>query len=297
MSKNNDMKAFLICVASFFTWGALAVYWHQLNKINAVEIVAHRAVWALMFTGILVLIVKQGTQVKGAFKDYKTLLALTASSSTIALNWSLYIWAVTHDNIIQTSMGYYINPLFNVAASALIFKTSMNKAQIIAVIFALIGVANLVIGYGSVPWIALSLAASFSVYGVIRKIVKIDALPGLFIETLIISIPSAIYIVYLTMHGKGVLIDGENLILSLLIIGGLLTTLPLAGFAYGARHLSLGTVGIIQYISPTVSFSIGVFLYKEVFTLSHLITFAFIWTGIIIYSADALIKMHKYRVK
>lgn len=297
MSKNNDMKAFLICAASFFTWGALAVYWHQLNKINAVEIVAHRAIWALLFTGILVLIVKQETQVKDAFKDYKTLLALTASSSTIALNWSLYIWAVTHGNIIQTSMGYYINPLFNVAASAFIFKTSMNKAQIIAVIFALIGVANLVIGYGSVPWIALSLAASFSVYGVIRKIVKIDALPGLFIETLVISIPSAVYIVYITMHGKGVLIGGENLILSLLIIGGLLTTLPLAGFAYGARRLNLGTVGIIQYISPTVSFSIGVFLYKEVFTLSHLITFAFIWTGIIIYSADALIKMHKYRVK
>lgn len=294
MNNDKNLKAFLICVVSFFTWGMLAIYWHQLNNVNAIEIVAHRAVWSLIFTGILVLIVKQGNQVLDALKNPKMLLALAASSTTIAINWGLYIWAVTHDNIVQTSMGYYINPLFNVAASAIIFKTSMNKAQIAAVILAFLGVVNLIIGYGSVPIIAISLATSFCIYGVIRKIVKIDAIPGLFIETVIISIPSLLYIIFITMNGKGVFVDGETFVLSLLIIGGLVTTLPLAGFSYGARHLNLSTVAVIQYISPTVSFSIGVFLYKEVFTVSHLITFIFIWIGILIYSIDAIIRLRKY---
>lgn len=292
---NNNIKAFLICVVSFFTWGMLAIYWHQLNKVNAIEIVAHRAVWSLLFTGIIVLIARQSDQVIKAFTNPKLLLALAASSATIAVNWSLYIWAVTHDHIVQTSMGYYINPLLNVAASALIFKTSMNRTQIFAILLAMVGVAILIIGYGSVPWVALCLALSFCVYGVIRKIVKIDALPGLFIETVIVSVPSLIYIIYLTVNNLGVLANPEPFIISLLIIGGLLTTLPLAGFSYGARNLNLSTVGIIQYISPTVSFSIGVFIYKEVFTFSHLITFLFIWAGIIIYTIDAVVKIRKYR--
>lgn len=295
INNNNHTKAFLVCIVSFFTWGMLAIYWHQLNQVNAVEIVAHRAVWSLLFTGIIVMIVRQGNQVIKAFTDPKLLLALTVSGATIAINWSLYIWAVTHDHIVQTSMGYYINPLLNVAASAIIFKTSMNRIQIFAILLAMVGVAILIVGYGSVPWVALSLAMSFCVYGVIRKIIKIDALPGLFIETLIVSVPSIIYIIYLTSNSMGVLANPQTFVISLLIIGGLLTTLPLAGFSYGARNLNLSTVGIIQYISPTVSFSIGVFVYKEIFTVSHLVTFLFIWTGIIIYTVDAIVRMRKYK--
>lgn len=289
MEKNNK-TALLICMGSFLIWGMLAIYWSQLKRIHPVEIVAHRAVWSLIFSGILVVALGQGLQAAKAFKTPKLLFALVCSSFMIALNWGIYIWAVTSGHIVETSMGYYINPLLNVAASALIFKVPMNKFQIAAILLAVIGVANIIIGYGSVPYVAISLAVSFCLYGIIRKIAPIDAIAGLFVETAIIALPAVIFILYKTLNDTGALLTSDAFTISLLMLGGVVTTLPLAGFAYGARHLNLSTVGVMQYISPTTSFLIGVFIYHEVFTKDHLISFAFIWAGLIIYTADSIIR-------
>lgn len=291
MDKNKT--ALLIGVGSFLTWGMLAIYWTQLKSVDPIEIVAHRAVWSVVFAGILTVCLRQGLQVIKAFKTSKLLLALICSSCLIALNWGIYIWAVINGRIVETSMGYYINPLFNVAASALIFRVALNKYQAVAIGFACIGVAIIIIGYGKVPYVAITLAASFCIYGVIRKVVPIDAMAGLFVETVIIACPALIYILYKTVDGTGALVTADNFTLFLLVLGGIVTTLPLAGFAYAAKILNLSTVGIMQYISPTVSFLIGVFMYNEVFTNTHLMSFIFIWIGLVIYTADSIIKYEK----
>ncbi len=288
--EKNKFTALIICFASFLTWGMLAIYWHQLKNVHPVEVVAHRAIWSVLFAGILVIILRQGLHVIKSLKNPKILIALVCSSCLIAINWCLYIWAVSQNHIVETSMGYYINPLFNVAASALFFKVPLNRFQYIAIGFALLGVLNMIIGYGDIPYVAIILAASFCIYGVIRKITPVDAIAGLFIETLIIAIPSLIFILYKTINGTGALFTTDGLTVSLLILGGIVTTLPLAGFSYAAKNMNLSTVGIMQYISPTTSFFIGVFMYDEVFTTSHLITFIFIWIGLIIYSTDSIIR-------
>ncbi len=288
--EKNKFSALIICFITFLTWGTLAIYWYQLKNIHPIEIVAHRAIWSVLFSGILVIILGQGLQVFRAFKNPKIIISLIFSSLLIASNWGIYIWAVSQNKIVETSMGYYINPLFNIIAAAIFFKVKLNKFQYISILFAIIGVLYMVINYGSVPYVAIFLAASFCVYGVIRKITPIDAIAGLFIETLVIAIPSIFYLSYKIIIGSSAFTTTSNFIIFLLIIGGIVTTLPLAGFSYAAKNLNLNTVGIMQYISPTTSFLIGVFLYKEVFTTSHLISFIFIWIGLIIYTLDGIIR-------
>ena len=280
-------------MASFFTWGMLAIYWSFLKDVHPVEIVAHRAIWSLVFAGGLIIFIKtQRLQVIKAFKTPKLLFTLLCSGMMIATNWGTYIWAVTSGHIVETSMGYYINPLLNAAASTLIFKAPMNKFQTSAILFAVIGVANIIIGYGSIPYVAISLALSFCLYGIIRKAAPIDALAGLFIETAFMALPAAVFILYKVINGTGAVPYADAQTISLLLFGGVVTTLPLAGFAYGAKHLTLSTVGIMQYISPTTSFLLGVFIYHETFTKNHLVSFMFIWIGLIIYSADSIIRFN-----
>lgn len=288
--EKNKFSALIICFITFLTWGTLAIYWYQLKNINPVEIVAHRAIWSVLFSGMLVIILGQGLQVFRAFKNRKIIIPLIFSSLLIASNWGIYIWAVSQNRIVETSMGYYINPLFNIIAAAIFFKVKLNKFQYLSIIFALLGVLYMVFNYGSIPYVALFLAISFCIYGVIRKITPIDAIAGLFVETLVIAIPSIFYLSYKIFIGSSAFTTTNGFIIFLLIIGGIVTTLPLAGFSYAAKHLNLNTVGIMQYISPTTSFLIGIFLYKEVFTISHLISFIFIWIGLIIYTIDGIIR-------
>lgn len=288
--EKNKFSALLVCFITFLTWGMFAIYWYQLKDIHPVEIVAHRAFWSLIFSGILVIILGQGLQVVNAIKKPKILLSLVFSSLLIATNWGIYIWAVSENKIIETSMGYYINPLFNIVAAAVVFKVSLNKFQILSILFAVVGVLYMIFNYGSIPYFALILAGSFCIYGVIRKLTPIDAIAGLFIETVVIAIPSSFYLLYKIILGSSALTTTDNFTVFLIIIGGVVTTLPLLGFAYAAKNLNLNTVGVMQYISPTTSFLIGIFMYNEVFTISHLISFIFIWVGLIIYTLDSIIR-------
>lgn len=287
--------AFIVAFFSFLIWGALVIYWHQLSSVNPLEVVAHRAIWSLVFTAVLIVITKKAGEVIRVLKNPRNILPLILSSILIAGNWGLFIWAVANDKIIESSMGNYITPLLNVAASAVIFKVVLNKYQKLSVLLAFTGVVYMIIVYGKVPYIAIFFAVTFCTYGIIKKLVPASALTGLFVETLIISVPSVIYVIYLISNGESAVLKGDALISFLLICGGIVTTLPLLGFSYSAKILHLSTLGILQYITPTIAFLLGVFVYHEYFSANMLITFILIWTGLIIYSTDGIFQLKKMK--
>lgn len=287
--------AFIVALFSFLIWGALVIYWHQLAGVNPLEVVAHRAIWSLVFTAILILVTKKAGEVIRVLKNPRNILPLILSSILIAGNWGVFIWAVANDKIIESSMGNYITPLLNVAASAVIFKVVLNKYQKLSVLLAFAGVVYMIIVYGKVPYIAIFFAVTFCTYGIIKKLVPASALTGLFVETLIISVPSVIYVLYLISNGESAVLKGDTLISFLLICGGIVTTLPLLGFSYSAKILHLSTLGILQYITPTIAFLLGVFVYNEYFSTNMLITFILIWAGLIIYSTDGILQLKKMR--
>lgn len=285
--------AFIIAFFSFLIWGALVIYWHQLSSVNPLEVVAHRAVWSLIFTTFIIIFTKKAGEVIRVFKNPKNFIPLVISSIIIASNWGIFIWAVANDKIIESSMGNYITPLLNVAASAVIFKVVLNKYQKLSVLLALCGVIYMIIIYGKVPYIAIFFATTFCTYGIIKKLVRASAVTGLFVETLIISVPSTIYVLYLMYTGESAILRGDAYITTLLICGGVVTTLPLLGFSYSAQVLHLSTLGILQYITPTIAFLLGVFVYHEYFSANMLVTFILIWTGLIIYSVDGIFSLKR----
>ena len=287
--------AFVVALFSFLIWGALVIYWHQLSSVNPLEVVAHRAIWSLIFTSFIILFMKRAGEVIRVIRNPKNVVPLIISSIIIASNWGIFIWAVANDKIIESSMGNYITPLLNVAASAIIFKVVLNKYQKLSVLLALSGVVYMIIVYGKVPYIAIFFAVTFCTYGIIKKLVRTSAITGLFIETLIISIPSAVYVLYLISTGESAVLRGDSFITFLLVCGGIVTTLPLLGFSYSAQVLHLSTLGILQYITPTIAFLLGVFVYHEYFSKNMLITFILIWAGLIIYSVDGLYQLKKMK--
>ncbi len=291
--KQNDTTSVMIGITSFFARGVFAIYWAVITNISSFELPAWRAFSSAIFVGLIVFLMKDAIQVVRAIKNKKIMLTLLASGLMIGINWALYIYAVTTGKISETSMGYYISPLINVAFSALIFKVRMNKYQVIAISLACIGVAHLFVEYGTISYLALSIAITFSLYGLLRKVVQIGSLPGLFIESVYLCVPASIYLFYLSFNNNITIINALPLEITLVVFCGLVTALPLAGFAYVAKKLSLATVGILQYLTPTVSLFIGIFMYNEPFTMSHFITFSFIWIGLIIYSIDGLISYKK----
>lgn len=287
--------AFVVALFSFLIWGALVIYWHQLSSVNPLEVVAHRAIWSLIFTSFIILFMKRAGEFIRVIRNPKNVIPLIISSIIIASNWGIFIWAVANDKIIESSMGNYITPLLNVAASAIIFKVVLNKYQKLSVLLALSGVVYMIIVYGKVPYIAIFFAVTFCTYGIIKKLVRASAITGLFIETLIISIPSAVYVLHLISTGESAVLRGDSLITFLLVCGGIVTTLPLLGFSYSAQVLHLSTLGILQYITPTIAFLLGVFVYHEYFSKNMLITFILIWAGLIIYSVDGLYQLKKMK--
>ena len=287
--------AFVVALFSFLIWGALVIYWHQLSSVNPLEVVAHRAIWSLIFISFIILFMKRAGEVIRVIRNPKNVIPLIISSIIIASNWGIFIWAVANDKIIESSMGNYITPLLNVAASAIIFKVVLNKYQKLSVFLALSGVVYMIIVYGKVPYIAIFFAVTFCTYGIIKKLVRASAITGLFIETLIISIPSAVYVLYLISTGESAVLRGDSFITFLLVCGGIVTTLPLLGFSYSAQVLHLSTLGILQYITPTIAFLLGVFVYHEYFSKNMLITFILIWAGLIIYSVDGLYQLKKMK--
>ncbi len=278
-------------IAAYMMWGFFPIYFKITQAVPALEILAHRIVWSLPFAGLIIYFRGQWAHTLEAFRNLKTLAALTLAALLIAGNWGLYIWAVQDGQIFQASLGYYINPLIFVLVGVVFLDEKLSRLQMAAVTIAAIGVALLTFYGGQFPWIALSLATSFTIYGVIRKQVKIGAVPGLFVEITVLFIPAITYLIYLSAQGKINFLNGNLHMDILLILAGPLTVLPLVAFAYAARRLRLSTIGFLQFIGPSLQFLMAIF-YGEKLTPAYLLCFGFIWLAVAVFIWDA-VRTHK----
>jgi len=293
------LKGRLYIILVFTVWGFLPLYWKLLKQIPADEILAHRIIWSFVLVMTLLFFNKKLSSLREVIASKREMKYLFASTLFITINWFIYIWAVNSDHVVETSMGYYINPLIVIALSMIILKEKLNKWQIISITFAAIGVCILTIQYGKFPWIAISLATSFALYGLFKKLVNVDSIVGLAIETSLITPIALLYVLLKEFKGVGALGAISFGTVLLLVCTGLATAIPLIWFAIGAQRVSFSTVGFAQYISPTIMLIIGIFIFKEEFSGIHLVSFGFIWTGLIIYSLSQIgfLKNYKYPVK
>jgi chloramphenicol-sensitive protein RarD len=274
---------------AFVIWGLSPVYWKALLAVPALEITMHRVIWSFLFLICLILLQRRGDEFTKVLKNGRMLYTLLSTAVLISANWFLYIWAVNSNYMLQASLGYYINPLVNVVLGLIFLRERLRKPQILAVLLATSGVLYLTISYGQLPWISLALALSFGLYGLIRKISPVGALMGLAVETMLLSPPAVVYLLYLNSQGAGTIFH-VSLKFDLLLIGcAPLTAVPLLFFTLGAKRLYLSTVGVMQYIGPSGMFLLAVFFYNEPFSTSQLWTFTMIWAALVIYSTDSVI--------
>lgn len=282
--KNSKTAGILYAVAAFGAWGVLPLYWKLLHSVSAWEILAHRIVWSFVFVSILIVFSGRWNSLKEIVSQKGNRVRLLISSLLISINWLLYIWAVNNDRIVECSLGYYITPLLSVLLGMLVLKERLGFWQMVCLVMALGGVAFLTGEFGKVPWIALALAVSFGLYGLVKKLANLDSLIALTLETIFVAPLALGYLVLCHIQGNDALAAPSLTTLLLLLGTGIVTATPLLWFAQGARRVPLSTLGFLQYLSPTISLIIGVFLFHEPFTKVHLISFALIWCSLLIYS-------------
>lgn len=290
MSPRQKIDTGVIYAASAFViWGVIPIYWKEaLGGIDAVEIVMHRIVWTLVFAIAALAAWERLPKLYEALTTRRSIMALSVSAVLIAINWGIFIWAVTVDRIIETSLGYYINPLVNFVLGAAFLGERLTRIQLIAVALATLGVLNQTLSLGYLPWVSLVLAVSFGFYGLIRKTVAVESLEGLTVESIILAPAALGYIAYLTVTKEGAFTHVNWMTDLNLVIAGPLTAIPLLLFAAGARLVRLSTIGFLQYLAPSIALLIAVFIYHEPFTTAHAITFACIWAALILISWEAL---------
>ncbi|KKI88660.1 transporter [Bacillus sp. SA1-12] len=273
---------------SYFLWGILPLYWKMVEHVSAEEILAHRIFWSFMFMIVLLTFKKEWKNVKTAsqriIKQPLLFFSLLLSSLLISINWFVYIWSVNHDNMIEASLGYYINPLISVLLGMIFFKEKLNLLQKVSFLIAAIGVMIMTLHYGQVPWIALTLALSFGLYGLTKKMTKLSPAIGLTFETLVVTPIAAYYLWLIFSNGKAEFLAFDISTNALLVGAGIATALPLLLFASGAQRIPLYMVGVLQYIAPTITLIIGIVLYKEPFSTIEIITFSFIWSALILFT-------------
>jgi chloramphenicol-sensitive protein RarD len=280
-------------IGAFTIWGVLPLYMKPLHDLSALEIMAHRIVWSCLLVFAWLAWRSEVGAVRTALANPGTRYRLMITAVLISINWLIYVWSIANGHVIDASLGYFINPLLNVVLGVLVLGERLNAAQKSAVGLAALGVFYLAVVAGRPPWIALALAASFGGYGLIRKVVKVEAVPGLATETLLLVPFAAGFLVWLELQGTAAFGHAAPHINALLLGSGLVTALPLALFAYGARRIPLSTVGLVQYIGPTLQFLIGVLVFKEAFSVERGIGFVFIWTALAVYAADGLWRSRK----
>jgi chloramphenicol-sensitive protein RarD len=278
----SKMTGFLFALAAFVTWGILPIYWKLLKEASPMEILSHRIVWSFLFVMLILYWRKRPLPWKGLKR--KDLLLLFLTGTLVGLNWLIYIFAVNSDQIIEASMGYYINPLLSIMLGMIVLKERLDKLKIAGFVLAIIGVLYITVDYGKLPWIALSLATLFATYGLLKKMSKVEPMQALGMEVLYLSPLALGFILFIGGSGEGHFIAGGIVATLLLAFAGVVTTLPLYWFAEGARRIDLSSVGFMQFIAPSMGIVIGVFIYGEDFTTTHLVSFGCIWIALALYS-------------
>ena len=274
------------CLA-YAAWGLLPIFFKQLSHVSAFEVVAHRMVWALVFLLCVLLLLKRWAWLRDLTRQPKVLLSFGVSALLLSVNWSVYVWAVQNAHVLDASLGYFILPLVNVAFGFIFLKERPRRVQWLAMALAAAGVIWLTLQAGRLPWIALLLAATFGIYGLLRKLAPLGALEGLTLETLLLSPFAAATLAWWAWHGQGALVQGHAPTMAWLLLAGPLTAIPLLLFAAGARRIPMATLGILQYISPSLQLLVGVWLYDEVLAPVRAIGFCLIWVALVVYSVDS----------
>ena len=288
IESGNDARDGIIAgLIAYSLWGVLPVYFKLVGAASPTEVLMHRVVWAVPFGALIIHFRRQWPEVRRAFTHKRMLFALATAALFIAVNWYVYIFAVQKDQIFQASLGYYINPLMYVLVGVMFLGETLRRLQIAAVILATIGVLVLTLSGGQFPGIALFLAFSFTVYGVIRKRVVVGGMPGLFVETTLLLPIAGVWLGWLIYSGKAAFGTGDTSMTGLLLLAGPITVIPLLCFALAARRLTLTTIGFMQFLAPTLQFLTGIY-YGEQLTIPHLICFVCIWIAVILFSTDAI---------
>lgn len=287
-------KGIWAATGAYLSWGLLPIYWKSLVSVPAYEILGHRISWSMVFTLSLLLVFGRAKEFTGYLKNRKILLALLGSSVLLSSNWIIYIWAVNEGYVVETSLGYFINPLLNVFLGVVFLKERLRIGQAAALFIALSGVIYLSISYGRVPWIALSLALTFGFYGLVRKTAPIPSLEGLGVETLMMFFPALVLLIFLNINQQASFISQGINISTLLIGTGVITTIPLFLFGCAAKRISLTSLGLLQYIAPTIQLLLGVFLYQEGFPTQKAIGFSLVWFALALYSIETIL-WRRYR--
>ncbi len=277
---------------AYVLWGVFPVYFKLIETVAPLEVLAHRIVWAALFGGGIILARRQWREVRRAFTHRLLLRWLALAALTIAINWLIYIWAIQNERIFEASLGYYINPLMYVLAGVWLFGDRLRKRQLAAVVLAAAGVLFLALRSQNIPYVALALGVSFTLYGVIRKKVVIGAMPGLFVETLLLLPAASVWLVWQIAAGASPFMAGDLQLSALLLLAGPFTVIPLLCFSIAARRLTLTTIGFMQFIAPTLQFATGVY-FGEQLTTAHVVCFSLIWSAVLLFSIDAVIAGRK----
>lgn len=274
-------------IPAYLIWGFFPIYFKALSGVPALQVLCHRIVWSVLFLWVIIGVRGRWGMIRDALHNRRALTLLTLSALLIATNWLVFIIAVGHDEVIQSSLGYFMTPFVSVLLGFLFFQERLRRLQLVSLVLAAVGVFLLTFQYGRVPWAALILAVTFGSYGLLRKIVAVDSLTGLTVETLLLGPAALCYLIFVSWQGNGALFTAPAQTATLLVLSGVATAVPLLLFASAARRLRLATIGFLQYITPTLHFLLAVLLYKEPFTPDHLTSFMCIWGGLCCYSYDA----------
>ena len=282
-------------LGAFLLWGFAPVYFKAIGHIPALEILAHRVVWTLVILLLLVAALGRLREVVVSLTSRRRLGILLVTTLLVSSNWLIFIWAIQQDRLLEASLGYYINPLVNVVLGITFLSERLNRWQGVAVLLAVTGVGAMIVGSGTLPWVALSLAISFGFYALVRKKAEVDPLIGLLVETLLLLPAAALYLIWLSATGTGAFGSHDWAMSVTLICSGLVTGTPLVLVMYGAQRLTLSSIGVMQYMAPSIHFLLALLVYGEAFSLTHLITFLFIWAGLAVYSWDAMARYRRQR--
>ncbi|PKI16347.1 EamA family transporter RarD [Colwellia sp. 12G3] len=290
LEANSSRNGAFSALSAYLLWGFAPIYFKLLTAIEPGEIMMHRVIWSTVFLLVMIIVMKKWSQLVEVFKQPKVLLQLCLSASFLAVNWFLFIWAVNNNHLLDASLGYYINPLFNVILGMIFFHERLRRNQLIAVGLALLGVLVQLIALGTLPIISLALASTFAIYGLLRKKLPINSFIGLFIESLLMLPIALIYWYFFVESSTSNMAINTASLNFTLIMAGIVTTAPLLFFTIAAKRLALSTLGFFQYLGPSIMFLLATFYYQETMKSAELITFVFIWAALVLYSLDSFKK-------
>lgn len=291
LPKNEDsLGGFLYALSAYLLWGFLPIYMKALAHISPAEVIAHRIVWSLPIAGLVLIVLRRTDDLKAALRSPRTLLLACMTAALITVNWGLYVWAIGAGRALDTALGYYINPLFSIALGSLLLKEKLSGAQKVSIGLAVAAVAVLTYEAGGLPWASLGLTISWGFYALFRKTLPVGPNQGFFLEVMILALPALGYILYLQATGQGHFLAGSQPGLDTLLLAGcgFVTAVPLMLYANGAKLLKLSTIGIMQYIAPTMIFIFAVFVFGEPFGKAQMIAFPLIWLALVVYTGSML---------